>query len=116
MPLVRPLTVIGDDEAEPVILLGVDVAVYVLTAAPPVAPGVKVTDAVVLAPVAVPIVGACGTVVAVTALVGLDGVPVPTLLIADTVNVYEVPDAKPVTEIGDDAPIAVIESGVEVTI
>jgi hypothetical protein len=113
--LVRPVTEIGDDAAEPVILLGVDVAVKVLTAAPPVAPAVKVTDAVVLAPVAVPIVGACGIVVAVTALVALDGVPVPTLLIAATVNVYETPDAKPVTEIGDAVPVAVIELGVEVT-
>jgi hypothetical protein len=113
--LVRPVTEIGDDAAEPVMLLGVDVAVKVLTAAPPVAPAVKVTDAVVLAPVAVPIVGACGIVVAVTALVALDGVPVPTLLIADTVNVYETPDAKPVTEIGDAVPVAVIELGVEVT-
>jgi hypothetical protein len=113
--LVNPLTVIGDDAAEPVILLGVDVAVKVLTAAPPVAPAVKVTEAAALEPVAVPIVGACGIVVAVTALDALDGVPVPTLLIADTVNVYEVPDAKPVTEIGDAEPVAVIEPGVEVT-
>ena len=56
----KPETVIGLDEAEPVIPLGLDVAVYVVAAAPKVA-AVNATVAVV-APVAVavPIVGVLG--------------------------------------------------------
>jgi hypothetical protein len=64
VPSVKPETVIGDDPV-PVNDPGLDIAVYV-AAAPPVAPAVYVTVALVSPDVAVPIVGACGTLVAVT--------------------------------------------------
>ena len=64
VPSVSPLTVIGDDPV-PVKPPGLDVAVYVAEA-PPVAPAVYVTVALAALDVAVPIVGACGTVVAVS--------------------------------------------------
>jgi hypothetical protein len=50
--------------------------------------------------VAVPIVGACGTVVAVIELVTV-AVDVPLAFVAVTLNVYAVADAKPVTVSGD---------------
>jgi hypothetical protein len=59
------VTVIGDDAPVAVILPGLDVTVYVADT-PPVAPGVNETEACAFPSVAVPIVGACGTVVAVT--------------------------------------------------
>jgi hypothetical protein len=72
-----PVTVSGvevpetDKETE-----GEDVAVYEVIADPPVAPAVKGTDKVVeLVTVTVPMVGACGTVVAVMLLVSPDWIP-----------------------------------------
>jgi hypothetical protein len=47
--------------------------------------------------VAVAVVGALGGAAGVTALEGLDGSPVPTELVAVTVNVYDVPFVSPVT-------------------
>jgi hypothetical protein len=69
-----------------------------------------------LPPVAVPIVGACGTVVAVIADEADEASDVPTEFVAVTVNVYEVADCKPVTTNGEDAPLAVNEPGLEVTV
>ena len=66
VPSVKPETVIGEDPV-PVNDPGLDVAVYV-AAAPPVAPAVYATVALAAPDVAAPIVGACGTLVAVTAL------------------------------------------------
>jgi hypothetical protein len=60
VPSLNPLTVIGDDDAVPVIDPGLDVAVKVV-AVPPVAAAVNVTDAARPAAVAVPIVGLSGT-------------------------------------------------------
>jgi hypothetical protein len=55
---------------------------------PPVNDGaVQVTVACVLLAVAVTLVGAPGMVAGVTALDALDDVPVPTVLLATTVNV-----------------------------
>jgi hypothetical protein len=48
----------------------------------------------------VPIVGACGTVVAVMADVKLDAVELPTPFTATTLKVYAVADCNPVTVIG----------------
>ena len=62
---VNPVTTIGLDDPVAVIFPGDDVTVYVADA-PPVAPGVNVMEACALPAVAVPIVGDCGTVVAVT--------------------------------------------------
>ena len=45
VPLLSPVTVIGDDAEVPVMELGDDVAVNVVTALPPVAPAVNVTVA-----------------------------------------------------------------------
>jgi hypothetical protein len=85
--LVRPDTVIGLVALEPVIELGLDVAVYVDTALPPVALPVNATVAEALPAVAVPIVGACGTVVAVMLLDAEEATLVPAPLVAVTVNV-----------------------------
>jgi hypothetical protein len=63
VPLVNPVTVIGEDDPVPVIPPGLDVAVYPVIAALPIFEGaVKVTVASVLPAVAVPIVGASGLV------------------------------------------------------
>jgi hypothetical protein len=83
---------------------------------PPVAPAVYVTVAEALPAVAVPMVGACGTVVAVMLLDAAEAAPVPRELVAVTVNVYEVLDARPVTVTGDDAPVPVNPPGLEVTV
>jgi hypothetical protein len=69
-----------------------------------------------LPPVAVPIVGACGTVVAVMLLDALEAALVPAVLVAVTVNVYETLDCKPVTETGDEAPDPVNPPGLDVTV
>jgi hypothetical protein len=62
VPLVKPLTVTGEDEPVPVMPPGDEVTVYPVIAPPPVLAGaVKVTDTVPLpAVVAVPMVGASG--------------------------------------------------------
>jgi hypothetical protein len=63
VPFVKPVIVIGDAEPVAVIPLGVDVTRYPVTGEPPSLLGaVKVTTACALPPVAVPIVGALGTV------------------------------------------------------
>jgi hypothetical protein len=58
VPAVNPETVIGEDALVPVKEPGLEVAVKVETAAPPVAFAVNGTDAVVPERVTVPIVGA----------------------------------------------------------
>ncbi len=62
VPLLSPVTVIGEDDAEPVIPPGFDVAVYVRDPVPlPVNDGaVNVTSACAFPPVADPIIGASG--------------------------------------------------------
>jgi len=84
---VRPVIDIGDAPV-PVPPAGDDVAVKVETAEPPVAPAVYATVAVVTpVAVALPIVGACGTVVAVIELEALESAESPTALVAFTTNV-----------------------------
>jgi hypothetical protein len=78
---------------------------------PPVAFAVYVTVADAFPPVAVPIVGACGTVVAVMLFDAEEAADVPIALVAVTVNVYEVDEARPVTVSGDEAPDAVNPPG-----
>ena len=81
------------------------------------APAVNGTDAVVEeGEVTVPIVGACGTVVAVTAEDAALALPVPAVLVAVTVYVYCVEDCNPVIIIGLDAPVAVYDPGLDVTV
>ena len=85
VPFVKPVTVIGLDEPVPVMLPGEEVTVYPVIDDPPVAPAVNVTEACAFPPVAVPIVGACGTVVAVTPDEAELAEEVPYGLVADTV-------------------------------
>jgi hypothetical protein len=67
-------------------------------ASPPFDAGaVHVTATCVLPRVAVPIVGAPGSVAGVTDADAEDDEPVPAALIAATVNVYAVPFVNPVT-------------------
>ena len=67
---------------------GLLVTVYPVIELPPVEPGaVQVTAAVVLPGVADTAVGAPGTVAGVTGELAEDGAPVPTALVAVTVNV-----------------------------
>ena len=80
------------------------------------APAVKVNVADSDPPVAVPIVGACGTVVAVTPDEADDAEDVPYLFVAIAVYVYSVADCNPVMVIGEDAPDAVYEPGEDVIV
>jgi hypothetical protein len=57
-----------------------------------------------------------GAAVGVTAFDAADAVPVPTELVAFTVNVYAVPLVRPVTVIGEDDPVAVKPPGDEVAV
>ena len=80
---------------------------------------VKVTVALALPAVAVPIVGAPGAVAAaagVTLFEAEDAALVPTALVAVTVNVYAVPFMRPVTMIGDPVLVAVSPPGEEVAL
>ena len=87
----------------PVMLPRVDVAVKLVIGLPPLLAGaVNVTLALPLPAVAVPIVGAPGTVAAalgVTLFEVPDAAPVPIAFIAFTLNVYAVPFVSPVTVI-----------------
>jgi hypothetical protein len=75
--LVNPVTTIGLDEPVAVIFPGLDVTVYPVIDEPPVAFAVNATEACAFPPVTDPIVGACGTVVAVIALLADDAADVP---------------------------------------
>ena len=69
-------------------LPGEEVTVYWVTAAPPLDAGaIHEISAWVLPPVADTLAGVPGTVAGVTALEAVDADPVPTLLVAVTVNV-----------------------------
>ena len=78
--------------------------------------GVNVIVAWPLPAVAVPIVGAPGTVAGEIELLGLDATLVPTLLVAVTVNVYALPLASPVTVSGEALPVAVKPPVFDVTV
>ena len=62
------------------------------------------------------LVGGFGTVAGTTLFEGADGRLVPITLVAVTVKVYVVPLFSPVTVIGDEAPVAVTLSGLDVTV
>jgi hypothetical protein len=57
-----------------------------------------------------------GVAAGVTLLLAALAGPVPTLLVAVTVNVYAVPFVRPVTVIGDADPVAVNPPGLDVTV
>jgi hypothetical protein len=106
VPLASPETVIEPHGAPHVPMKppGDDVAVYAVIAEPPLLAGaVNVTLACALPAVAVPIVGAPGTVAGVTLFDAAEGALPPTALLAVTVKVYAVPLARPVTVIGPQA-------------
>ena len=78
-----------------------------MIALPPVLPGaVKVTVACALPAVAVPMVGAVGTVAGVTLFDAADGALLPIALVAMTVQVTGMPLVNPITMIGDVALLA----------
>jgi hypothetical protein len=99
--------VIGLDEPVAVIDPGLDVTVYELIADPPVAPAVNAIAACASPEETESIVGACGTVVAVTPDEAELAEDVPYGLVATTVYVYCVLDARPVTVTGDVVPVNV---------
>ena len=73
---------------------------------PPLLPGaVKLTVAWALPAVAVPIVGAVGTVAGVTLFDAADGALLPIALVAIAVQVTGVPLVKPITVMGDVNPV-----------
>ena len=108
---------IGEAPPEAVKPPGLDVTVYEVIAEPPLLTGgVKVTVASPLPRVAVPIVGASGTVAGTTELLVPDEELVPTAFVAVTVKVYVVPLVNPVTVKGEAPPVAVKPPGLEVTV
>jgi len=104
----------------PVKLPGLEVTVYPVIAEPPLLTGaVNVIEAWAFPAVAVPIVGAPGTVVGgagVTEFEAELGELVPLTFVAVTVNVYAVPLVRPVTEIGLVEPVPVKLPGFDVTV
>ena len=76
----------------------------------------KLTVAWAFPPIAVPMVGAPGTVAGVTAFEAADGAPVPTKFVAVTVKVYDVPFVRPVTVSGLALPVTVFPPGFDVTV
>jgi hypothetical protein len=89
VPLVKPVIVIGEEAPVAVMFPGVEVTVYPVIAVPPLLAGaVNVTVALLLVPaVAVPIVGAPGTLHVVIVLLAELAELVPTAFVAVTVNV-----------------------------
>ena len=78
-----------------------------MIALPPLlACAVKLTVASALPAVAVPIVGAPGTVAGVTLFEAAEAMPLPTEFVALTVHVTATPLVRPVTVIGDVVPVA----------
>jgi hypothetical protein len=65
--------------------------------------------------VAVPIVGAPGSVAGVTEADAADEIPDPVAFVADTVKVYAVPFVRPVTVHDSDAVVHVKLPGLDVT-
>jgi hypothetical protein len=98
-------------------LPGLEVTVYPVIADPPLLAGaVNATEAWAFPFVAVPIVGAPGTVEGVTEFEAALGKLLPVAFVAITVKVYAVPLVSPVTIIGLAVPVLVILPGVEVTV
>jgi hypothetical protein len=60
--------------------------------------------------------GAADATVGVTAGEGAEAGPGPNPLVAVTVNVYEIPFAKPLTVIGDEVPDALMPPGEAITV
>jgi hypothetical protein len=84
VPFVNPVNVYGDDVAVCVVVAGLETIEYPVIVEPPVAPGVIVKDASAF-PYAALTLGACGTVVAVTADDADEALDVPKVFAAVTV-------------------------------
>src|SRR6187551_3785283 len=96
-PLVSPATISGEDDPDAVKLPGFEVTTYPVIGEPPVSAGaVNVTVTWPSPGVAVPIVGASGTVTGVP-LAEVLAAPVPIALMALTRKLYAVPFERPVT-------------------
>jgi hypothetical protein len=76
--LLKPVTMIGETPAVAVILLGLEVAVYVMVPLPIYVDGVNTTVAPALSATAVPIVG-------------VDGFPPPVLETINLINLLSLP-------------------------
>jgi hypothetical protein len=88
VPLASPVTVIGEAVPDAVNPPGLHVAVYEVMGDPPsLAGAMNAIAACMLPAVAVPIVGAPGTVAGVTLPEAADAGPVPSAFVAVTVNV-----------------------------
>jgi hypothetical protein len=87
--LAPPVADIGDEAAEKVLPPGLRVAVKLVIAVPPVNTGAVKATACVPTPVlvALTLVGAPGTANVVMELLAAEAAPVPTALVAVTVNV-----------------------------
>jgi hypothetical protein len=90
---------------------------YPVSALPGAAGAVHLTTAEAFAAAAVPMIGAPGTGLGVTAALAREAAEVPTALVAVTLNVYAVPLVRPVT-VAAVAPVvvAVCPPGVAVTV
>ena len=94
-----------------------EVTAYEVIADPPSElGGVNVIVASPLPRVAVPIVGASGTVAGTTEFDVAEEILVPFAFVAVTVNVYVVPFVRPVIVIGELPPVAVKPPGLDVTV
>ena len=112
VPAVNPVTVNGEAAPDAVSESGELVAVHEVMEAPFPLLIVKATlTEVTVANVAVPMVGLTGVPAATKAVEAEEGVDVPTALVAVQVNVYEVPDVKPVMTTGEAAADADREPG-----
>ena len=77
---------------------------------------VKDTTAIPLPPRTDVMVGTPGTAAGITALDGADSTLSQTVLVACTVNVYDVPFVNPATTHGEAAHVAVAPPGLAVTV
>jgi hypothetical protein len=111
------VTVSGEPEPVAVNPPGLEVAVYDVIAEPPSLAGAENgTVACLLPAVAVPMVGAPGTVDGVTLFEAPDAAPLPTALRAVTAKVYACPFVRPLTVTGDVAEVPVRPPGLDVAV
>ena len=116
-PLVRPVTMTGEEALETTCRPSFEVTVYEAMADPPLLPSSeKVTVAWPLEAMMEVMVGASGAVAGTMELLVPDEVLVPIALVAVTVKVYVVPLVRPVRVIGDEAPETTCRPSLEVTV
>ena len=121
VPLVNPVTKIGLDVPVNVagLVAGVGVTVYKVIGLPLAEAPLKVTVAWVFPPTAVTVVGGKGGPYGITLFDAADARLIPLLLVAVTLNVYDVPLTNEGTVIGEHATpaqVPVIPPGDEVAV